>query len=259
MKVATLMFCIIAVVITIIFASQYISFFISPPDLSVPDGLDYDEQLLWQIHTLLLEPATYLVAGLVGILSVAAGMLGGLLSIIGKRLGVARGLIIAAAGAGFFILIIPVTFLYLAAAVLTIRKSPKASAELVTLSLAYIMATFMVQWITRGGNNFLFWLRFEDANLLINNVPSAVTIIVGIALGALLCVYSSIVLYKQHHNLIATVFVIIAVGFLLMLTPLGGVAELLPFLIFLISLIALIVSPGKNPEQNGPANNDPPA
>lgn len=252
MKAVTILFCIIAALIIGLFAFQYISFYISPPDLSVPNGLNNDEQLLWGIHTLLLEPATYLAAGLIGIFSAAAGILGGLLSIISKRYILARGLIIAAAGTSFFVSMIPVSFLYLAAAVLTIQKFHKVSAELVTLSLAYIMVTIMVQWVTDPvlRDTFLSRLRFDVVSLQIVNMPSAITVISGIALGILLCGYSSIVLYKQHQNLIGTVFVIIAIGFLMMLTPIGSVAELLPFLILIISLISFVVSPKDNPQKN---------
>lgn len=251
MKAATLMFSILAALVIIFFAFQFISFYIAPSDLAIPDGLDQYEKFYWQMRTFWLEPATFLVTGIIALSALIAGIVGFKLSLNEKRVLLGRWLMVAAAGFSYFILIIPASYLYLASVLSTLRKTPKAIGELVQLILAYILVTFLLQNITGFlfSNTFLSKLSFEGAIHLTDNVPTAVTIIVSISLGALLCAYSSILLFKQQHSLIAFVFIIMTIGFLVMLTPISSAAELLPFIILIISLVALIINPGKNTEK----------
>jgi len=243
MKVPALILCIIAAVITLIFAVQFISFFISPPDLPTPAGLNNEDQLYWDTHIAVITPATYLAFGFIGLASAIAGMLGGVLQFFEKRLTLSCGLMIAAAGLSYFIAITPVSYLYLAVAVTALRKPEKAVEGLAASTLAFIGATYIVQWVTGLFLNgtFLSHIRFEGAILVATNTQSGYIYVFGILLGIILIGTASVMQYRRQQTMLAAALAVTAVGFIILLFKSDSTAiVLVPFALFVFALIAVI-------------------
>ncbi len=219
MKGPAIILCMIAAVITLIFAVQFISFYLSPPDLSTPAGLDEVTQSYWDTHIAVITPDTYLAIGLIGLLSVIAGMIGGVMQFFDKRLPLAGGLMIAAAGLSYFINLAPVSFLYLAAAVCTLRDPEKAAKGLAALSLGFILVTYVFQWATGLFLNgtFLSWVRFSDVIYLASLTMSGSIYSLGTLVGVILIGAASIMLYRRQQTIPATALAVTAVGFIILL------------------------------------------
>lgn len=245
MKVPALILCIIAAVITLVFAVQFISFYISPSDLSAPGGLNNEDQLYWDTHIAVLTPDTFLAFGLIGLVSVIAGMIGGVLQFFEKRLTLACGLMIAAAGLSYFIAITPVSYLYLAVAVTALRKPEKAVEGLAASALAFIGATYIVQWVTGLFLNgtFLSHIRFEGAILVATtNTQSGYIYVFGILLGIILIGTASVMLYRRQQTMPAAALAVTAIGFIILLFKSDSTAiVLVPFALFVFALIVLII------------------